>query len=594
MLAVPTDATFQGTLYVTTNPEEEAGNNATREGPSLGDGVPGNVYLLKTMATVSDVITLTWEVDIPGFDPIYMVTGMRILVTGPYDAELYTLIVRSLEVLQIGVDKDYMYGDGVLQLTSITFLIDLPDQCGGKLTTSRSTFDRYWTNDCGQANCGSRYSPALITIQDYYDMCSYSQVGFTAANNIVVGPVLMPCSTAGYSFSSCATRDLFGWAAWLEAYATTELKLDLSRFSRRVLMMPRTTCPWAGLANVGCGGTCYAWINSNRATSPETVFHELGHTLGLHHASTGSSEYGDASSAMGVPSTVTCFNAPQSWQLGWVKPIAELDGNSLLEGQQATYFIPAMSSNNVNFIKVTPTWDTKAKPLFISYRDDQGFDTKLSFSYKNALSVHTFGGFTVPVVRWPEPSVLQAVLRNVDAPSPPPPRHPSLPTPPHASPPLPDAPTFMMWVSTPFDGNSNVDVASTTSVLCPAMAATIRGALTAAGLDYNAVMVGRDPDLGDCVKVTGLPTRGPFQRIAYKFYFALYPEQWLGVAAALRSGASMRSGHVMCDSTVYWQKFNTNIGTLPPAGADNEPQWLGAAGQTSGVCYRDALAALRG
>jgi hypothetical protein len=41
-----------------------------------------------------------------------------------------------------------------------------------------------------------------------------------------------------------------------------------------------------------------------------TPFHELGHNLGLQHASTVGNDYGDGSSTMGGCCGDRCFNAP--------------------------------------------------------------------------------------------------------------------------------------------------------------------------------------------------------------------------------------------------------------------------------------------
>lgn len=55
------------------------------------------------------------------------------------------------------------------------------------------------------------------------------------------------------------------------------------------------TCPWAGLAPVGCGAkTCTTYIKGSYATDFGVLFHELGHTAGLSHAGRGFDEYGDA------------------------------------------------------------------------------------------------------------------------------------------------------------------------------------------------------------------------------------------------------------------------------------------------------------
>ena len=46
----------------------------------------------------------------------------------------------------------------------------------------------------------------------------------------------------------------------------------------------------------------------------DTFLHEIGHTIGLQHAKTPFSEYGDNSSPMGSLPGIRCYNAPQSWR----------------------------------------------------------------------------------------------------------------------------------------------------------------------------------------------------------------------------------------------------------------------------------------
>jgi hypothetical protein len=129
------------------------------------------------------------------------------------------------------------------------------------------------------------------------------------------------------------------------------LKIDLASYQRRVMVMPDNTCPWAGLAAVGCARSCQTWLkvshaalhSCDSATSGmwhecgsadtelhgltrcqsiatrqgpyasllSTSFHELGHNLGLQHSSTPGNEYGDGSCPMGACCGNRCLNAPQ-------------------------------------------------------------------------------------------------------------------------------------------------------------------------------------------------------------------------------------------------------------------------------------------
>jgi hypothetical protein len=67
--------------------------------------------------------------------------------------------------------------------------------------------------------------------------------------------------------------------------------------------------------------------------APDTVIHELGHTMGLQHAASPAYEYGDGSTTMGSGAGVRCHNAPHTWQLGWSSPIASLNKANLPAGE---------------------------------------------------------------------------------------------------------------------------------------------------------------------------------------------------------------------------------------------------------------------
>ncbi|KAG1673442.1 hypothetical protein FOA52_002208 [Chlamydomonas sp. UWO 241] len=155
----------------------------------------------------------------------------------------------------------------------------------------------------------------------------------------------------------------------------------------------------------------------------------------------------------------------------------------------------------------------------------------------------------------------------------------------------PSSTSYMMWMSTPSAApNANVAVESVAERLCPAMNATISLVLSAYGLDYKQVM--RAMQINGCAVVTPLPAAAGLTRVAYKFYFSLYAQEWELVAAALDSEGAMRNGHVMCDSTVYWQTYSSPAAnTRAPINAGTRPEWLAQAASST-VCYADVFAPL--
>eukprot|EP00041_Stephanoeca_diplocostata_P000092 m.13349 g.13349 ORF g.13349 m.13349 type:complete len:1437 (+) comp10091_c0_seq3:247-4557(+) len=90
-------------------------------------------------------------------------------------------------------------------------------------------------------------------------------------------------------------------------------------------------CSFAGLAQVGCGGTCITWM---RSSSASVLAHEMMHNLGMNHASTDRNndniqdeEYGDETDVVGGPWVLANSNAPHREQTGWLPFSAVRDLN---------------------------------------------------------------------------------------------------------------------------------------------------------------------------------------------------------------------------------------------------------------------------
>ncbi len=145
---------------------------------------------------------------------------MRVSVSGLYNPILGSMMVTNLFVLTASKDKDFIDSDGVYRITSIAFIIDLPPTCGGANPVNLGAFQRSWLNRFG----GSRYSPTLITMEDYFSTCSYGKVNFSSDNNIIAASIPMPCegvATYGtkWSTSTCGADDFYGWFNFAEQYA---------------------------------------------------------------------------------------------------------------------------------------------------------------------------------------------------------------------------------------------------------------------------------------------------------------------------------------------------------------------------------------
>ena len=101
--------------------------------------------------------------------------------------------------------------------------------------------------------------------------------------------------------------------------------MDVDAYDHIETFLPAVPCPWAGL---GEWGGRYTHVQGSYALNMGIRMHELGHNLGLSHASLATmsstglddfSEYGDEADPMGTGSpTVVGFGLPNVVGLGWM------------------------------------------------------------------------------------------------------------------------------------------------------------------------------------------------------------------------------------------------------------------------------------
>jgi len=153
-------------------------------------------------------------------------------------------------------------------------------------------------------------------------------------------------------------------------------------------------------------------MNGPYALNLETIFHELGHNLGLHHSTTHGKEYGDFSCAMGSGSGIRCYNAPQNWLLGWAKPIENLNATNFLQNVWKTYIIPPQTTFKNNMIRISANWDTTLDTnafYFISFRARVNYDGGLNIMYTNAVFVHDYNNSDNTKITGIKPELLQVL-----------------------------------------------------------------------------------------------------------------------------------------------------------------------------------------
>jgi len=256
---------------------------------------------------------------------------------------------------------------------------------------------------------------ALVILVDFQDSdvpCSsldMESMVFSGASS--VNAVYQDASKGTLSFSGKVSRyrisaqvaqgscDEYEWA-WAAEELAQNGGTNLARYPRRVFVLPSNTpCGWGGLGTVG-GNPSRSWIRG--CVAPTTV-HELGHNLGMRHASQyhedGNIEYGDRSDPLGNPSGLVGFNAAHKDQMGWAAP-AEIAGNADIT-LSALNLDPASVPNPqvVKIIKPDSSNSDASDWYYLSYRNAAGFDAlEPTGFFRNRLSIHTYKGGSINTV----------------------------------------------------------------------------------------------------------------------------------------------------------------------------------------------------
>ena len=163
---------------------------------------------------------------------------------------------------------------------------------------------------------------------------------------------------------------------------------DVKRYEHLVFVLPKLGCRWGGLANTGCYGRiqCRAWIAS---PDWDMVYpHEIGHNIGMHHASAGSQEYGDGSCPMGNRLKIGFFNGPHTVQMGWLD---EKRGHSKTITRAGRYQINALSSGRRDGEAQVVRFNLGSTKYFMTYRPGTSFD-RVDGEFKKGVNIYSHPG----------------------------------------------------------------------------------------------------------------------------------------------------------------------------------------------------------
>jgi hypothetical protein len=225
--------------------------------------------------------------------------------------------------------------------------------------------------------------PNGSSIDEFYQETSSGNIWFSGD---VAGPYTI-------DYTSTDTCNIGAWADAADAAALAD-GIDPGAYTRKVYVLPSSNgCgSYAGIGQVG-GSPTKAWIFY--CYMEDVYAHELGHNLGMYHASTPNSEYGDTACIMGAGNLgLRHLNSAHQDEMGWRSPamnllttesgIYDLAPQSLYEDQSLAPQILRIAKPDTN------------EYYYIAYRRPLGFDSNLQWWHHDVVTVHRYKGAEGP------------------------------------------------------------------------------------------------------------------------------------------------------------------------------------------------------
>ena len=276
---------------------------------------------------------------------------------------------------------------------AVVVLVDIKDSSGTVYSVSA---------DCDGAVAKSAdimfaAKTAGANVDGCYQDSSYGALGFGGATY----PGSALDVTRVTVDEAAAIGGVCNYSAWGAAADKAATGVTLSNYQHRVYVLPSNVgCSWAGLAYVGCGNSCQAWVKaySGQACGYNDAYaHEIGHNLGMWHASTDTNndgtldcEYCDTSDFMGyATANLRTQNGPHKVQMGWASGARVVDGSS--GGTFTVSSLALSAAGSPQVVKVRPN---SGDPYYLSLRTAVGYDQTMpsGSTYLNKLNVHRWSG----------------------------------------------------------------------------------------------------------------------------------------------------------------------------------------------------------